>query len=121
MISPRTSICASAAALCALSFATATLPADAGSGKACVEAVVIADVVDQLYIEPTKAPPGYIPIDGLFRDSLKVKRVMSGPVERGPLAVNAVAHTYMSKEWARNRRFKLLRDQHGEWWIESGT
>ncbi len=84
--------------------------------KDCAKAEIVGDILDQLYYEPVRLPPPDISTDGFYRASLKVERVVYGPLSKGPLSVNFIAHNYFDPE-NRHIRFFLRQAGSGEWWI----
>jgi len=84
--------------------------------KDCAKAEIVGDILDQLYYEPVRLPPPDISTDGFYRASLKVERVVHGPLSKGPLSVNFIAHNYFNPE-NRHIRFFLRQAKSGEWWI----
>jgi len=108
-----------APALLASSLLIAASPAPAATGaigdRACAKAEVEAEILDQLYLGQLPAPKGYISLDGLNRASLKVHRVLFGPLTKGRMSVNFVAPENLREKV--KLRFYLAPDEHGEWWI----
>ena len=94
----------------------ASLPSFSFGDRTRAEAGVVADILDQLFLGNLDMPDGYVSFEGEFRISLRVKRVLFGPISKGPIAVNTYVHTYLNSK-SRNDRFYLIRSDGGEWWI----
>ena len=70
--------------------------------KGCADAGFVATVGNQSYEPVPDVPKGWISMDVLLQVTFNVKKVMFGPISRGPLPVSFVRHEELPdviKQW----------------------
>jgi hypothetical protein len=102
-----------AAALCVLSAPASAL---AIGDKTCADAEVVANIKSQVWESLSIPDPHAIVTDGLVHLTLRVEKVIYGPIVRGPLAVIAVAPNYLNSSV---KLFFLQTTNRREWRIAS--